>query len=110
MPSPSNAPPAGDVVVVAPNGERGDLGVGGGVAVVEHREDQDLLRQGGAGPVPGQERDRGRQAAAGTVTHDRQPDRIDAQLAGVLAQPSQTGVGVLDRGWVRVLGGEPVVH
>lgn len=49
-------------------------------------------------------------AAAGAVAQDRDPRRVDAELPGVLGEPHEAGVAVLDGGRVRVLGREPVRH
>ena len=57
--------PAGDVVVVGPPGKRRDVGVWRRVAVVEHRIDQQLVRQRRAPSVAGEDCQPGSQATAG---------------------------------------------
>ena len=48
--------------------------------------------------------------APGAVPADRDPVRVDAELGGVLGRPGQHGVGVVQGGRERVLGGQPVAH
>ncbi len=81
----------------------------GGVAVVEHGGDEDLRRHRGTPAVASEQGDARGQPAAGALPGDDDPRRVDAELDGVLREPDETGVGVLDRVGVRVLGGQPVV-
>jgi hypothetical protein len=59
--------------------------------------------------ISGQEGDGGGQAPAGTVAHYPDPGRVDAELVGVLGEPAQAGVAVLDRRGMGVFGGKSVV-
>ena len=56
------------------------------------------------------ERSRRSEAAARTDAGDHDAGRVDAQLFGVLGQPAQARITILDRGGVRMLGSQPVVH
>ncbi len=59
------------------------------------------------GAVPGQERQRRSQSAARAGSADRDAARVHA---GQPRQPRQRPVAVLQRGGMRVLGGQPVIH
>lgn len=50
------------------------------------------------------------EAAAGTGPGDDDAVRVDAQLVGVLGDPAETVVAVVDRDRAAELGGEAVVH
>ncbi|CAI7974664.1 hypothetical protein FRAHR75_1480005 [Frankia sp. Hr75.2] len=101
--------PSGDVVVVVPARERCDRGIGRGVAVIEHRVDQDLSGQCGAASVACQQGHRGGQSTASAVAHDRDPCWVDPELDCVVSQPPQRGVAVLHRRGVGVLRGEAIL-
>ena len=78
--------------------------------VVEHRVDQQLLREGWAAAITGQQAHASRQTAPGAVAHHSDAGRINAQRRGVLRKPAKGHVTVLDRRGMRMLGGDPVVH
>ena len=81
----------------------------GGVAVVEHREDEQLEADGGATAVAGHQRQAGGEAAARARPADRDAGRVDAEVGGVLRQPRQRGVAVTHGRREGMLGSEPVV-
>ncbi len=103
--------PAGLVGRAVPDADARHLVRGRGVvAVVEHRAQEELADRARAAPVPGQQGQRRRQAAARARAHDDDPCRVAADLLRVLRRPQQSGVHVLDRRRMRVLGREPVLH
>jgi hypothetical protein len=60
--------------------------------------------------VAGHDRHGGGQAAAGALAHYCDPLPVDAELFGMLVQPPQSGVDVMNLGRIAVLGSQPVVH
>ena len=77
--------------------------------VVELGDPEVLEAQARAAPVAGEQRQPGREPAAGAPAVDRDPGGVDAELVGVVVQPHQRGVAVLDPGRERVLGRQPVL-
>ncbi len=82
----------------------------GVVAVVEHRGDEDLREHLGPAPVTSEQDRPRRQAPARALPGHHDARRVDAELVGVLRDPDESGVAVLDGGRVGVLRGEAVVH
>jgi hypothetical protein len=77
--------------------------------VVELRVHQRLEAQARPAQLAGQQCQRRSKPAAGALA--RHPDQlgVDAELRGVVGDPPQRGVAVLERGRVGVLGRQPVV-
>ncbi len=69
----------------------------GGVAMVQHRKDEELEADVGASPVAGHQRQPGSEAASGARPADRNACRIDAQVVGVVGEPRQRRVAVAQR-------------
>ena len=101
--------PSGDVVVVGPGKKRLDLWVGCRRSIVEHRIDQNLLRDRGPAAVARQQAYACGQAATRTVAHHRDAGGLDAEFGRMLGQPRQCRVAVLDRSGVAMLGCDPIV-
>jgi hypothetical protein len=80
------------------------------VTVVEHRGHQQLPEQRRSAPVAGEQRRRGGEATTTAESQHDDPIRVDPKLGGVLGGPHEAGVAVLNRGWMLVLGREPVLH
>ena len=99
--------PADPVAGGVPQPEPGVIQCRVDSAVVEHGVGQDLKDRPDLGAVAGQECQRRSQAAARAGTADRDAARVDA---GQLRQPPQRPVAVLQRGGVRMLGGQAVIH
>jgi len=100
--------PRGGAVVVGPEDVGRDLRVGRAGAVVEHRHEEALSRDLRAAALAGEDRQRRRHAAAGAVAHHGDPVAVDAQLGGVVVQPAQRGVSVLERCGEGILRCPPV--
>lgn len=83
---------------------------GGGVAVVEHGADEHLGgdRQGAA--VACHQGDPGGEATAGAGARHDDAGGVDAQLVGVLGDPQQPPVAVVDQSRATDFGRQPVVH
>ena len=60
--------------------------------------------------VAGEQRGTRREPAARAGTGDEDATRVDAELLGVLGRPDQPGIAVLNRGRVRVLRRQAVLH
>ena len=75
--------PAGDVVVVGPRGEGGQLGVGCRVAIVEHRIDQELAHERRAASVACDEGDAGIECRD-KVIEDAEHNIPEGKKAGLL--------------------------
>ena len=78
-------------------------------AQVGVRAHQELADQLHVTAVTRQQRDRGGEIAAGTVTADHQSARVGDHLRRVSGQPSGRGKAVLDRRWELRLRREPVL-
>ena len=77
--------------------------------VIEHRIDQDLRAQRHFAAIARGDRQQRGMSAARAFAHDRDPRAIDAQFVGVIMQPAQCGVIVLDRALPAGFWGEAVV-
>ena len=100
-------PPAEHVGILVPD-RCGEGARHVGVAIVDHRVDQQLMGDGHLTAVAGEQGQAGRQSAAGAGSPDDQAVKVDAQLAGVANRPEQPGVAVLQGRGVGSLGRQPV--
>jgi hypothetical protein len=57
--------------------------------LVSFRADQDLCHKGRSVAVAGEEDGAGREAAPGAGAGDHEPDRVDAEIVGVLRGPDE---------------------
>ena len=80
-----------------------------GVAVVDHRIDEELERDVDLAAIAGEDREPRGEPAARARARDRDARRVDAQLVGVLRGPQQARVAVVERRRVRVFRREPVL-
>ena len=108
---PEQRRPAESVVVERPDefaGDRVRLGRNAG-AVVEHRINQVLEGELVFAAIARQQRQRGRQAAAGAFTHHADADRVDAERAGVCERPGEPGIAIFDARREAMLGRQAIV-
>ncbi len=73
-------------------------------SMVERWIDEQLERERGASTLAREERDRGREVAAGARTADGETARVQAELRAVLCDPARGGVAVLEPCRERILG------
>jgi hypothetical protein len=66
-------------------------------------------RRVGPFPVASEQRGAGGEPGAGALSGDHDALRVDAELVGVVVNPDESGVAVLDRIRIGVLGGEAVI-
>jgi len=78
--------------------------------VVGHRVGERLEAHGRAAAVAAQKRDDGGKVAARAVVGHRKPGRIYPSFLPDSRDPHGSGVGVFDRGWVRVFRAAPIGH
>ncbi len=109
-PAPQVGLPTQPGVAPVPHGSVGEQPrAGGAEPVVERRAAQVLEADRGSAPIAGEQGDPGGQGAPGAVAPHGDPVGPDAPLGGVLRQPAQPGVTVLQGRGEGVLGRQAVV-
>ena len=78
--------------------------------MVGHRVGERLEAHGRAAAVAAQKGDDSREVAACAVAGHRKPGRIYPSFLPDSRDPHGSGVGVFDRGWVRVFRAAPIGH
>ena len=101
--------PAELVGVAVPHGEPVVVARRGDATIVEHGTVEQLEGDRQLAAIAGQHCERGGETATGAEPGDADAGGVDPEVAGVLVQPPQRGVAVLERGGVGVLGRQPVV-
>jgi hypothetical protein len=92
--------------------DRADRRRGGGDgagAIVEHRVDQHLQDQRHLAAVARGDREQGGMTAAGALAHHRDPAAIDAEFVGMVMDPFEPGIIIVDRTREAGFGRQPIV-
>src|SRR5579862_8606341 len=89
--------------------DMGRHGAGTSGAIVEHWIDQDLQHQRNLASVARGDGKRRRVTATGTLTHDCNAMRIDAELSCMRVQPAQRSVVILEGPWEVRLGRQAII-
>ncbi len=90
--------------------DHGRDGTGAARPIVEHRIGQALIDKGNFAPVTSGNRQQRRMPSARAFTHYGNPLRVGADLLGIVMEPAQPAIIVLDRAGIAGFGCEPVIH